>query len=386
MLSPNVASGLQDVSSPAMMEVSPAAGEGRRNYSVIPGDTVYGVAARFDVPIRTLIEVNGLSAPFQLQPGQELVIPVRQEHVVQPGQTVQSIARIHGVDQSSLIRLNRIPPPYVVHAGQRLRLPAPVETATAPAAPVTVDPAPATAPAGGMTVEELPPPTVAAPGPGAAPVDRAAAPPASGGTANPLPVPQTGPVPLPLPPAEMGSAEAAPGDGTPQPTTREPDRGLAPAAGPAASVMPSGPAEPVPAAIPQPPPLSSGKFLWPVNGQIISGFGAKDGGLHNDGINIAAPRGSPVRAAESGVVAYAGNELRGFGNLLLIRHADGWMSAYAHNDTLLVQRGDQVKRGQTIARVGSTGNVSTPQLHFELRRGTRSVDPLKHLRTQDAAS
>ena len=127
------------------------------------------------------------------------------------------------------------------------------------------------------------------------------------------------------------------------------------------------------------PALSGGKFLWPVNGKIVSRFGAKDGGLHNDGLNIAAPQGTPVRAAENGVVAYAGNELRGFGNLLLIRHADGWMSAYAHNDALLVQRGDRVARGQTIARVGRTGNVATPQLHFELRRGAGPVDPLPHL-------
>lgn len=115
--------------------------------------------------------------------------------------------------------------------------------------------------------------------------------------------------------------------------------------------------------------------MWPVNGKIISNFGPTANGLHNDGINIAAPRGTPVHAAENGVVVYAGNQLRGFGNLLLIRHADGWVTAYAHNDTLLVKKGEQVKRGQVIARVGSTGNVSSPQLHFELRKGTEAVDP-----------
>src|SRR5262249_2466334 len=101
-----------------------------------------------------------------------------------------------------------------------------------------------------------------------------------------------------------------------------------------------------------PPPRGSGKFLWPVNGKVVSAYGVKEGGQHNDGINIAAPLGTPVRAADNGVVAYAGNELRGFGNLLLIRHADGWVSAYAHCDALLVKRGDQVKRGKVIARVG----------------------------------
>ncbi|MCH7931873.1 MAG: M23 family metallopeptidase, partial [Proteobacteria bacterium] len=111
----------------------------------------------------------------------------------------------------------------------------------------------------------------------------------------------------------------------------------------------------------------------------VSRFGPKAGGLHNDGINIVAPRGSDVRAAENGVVAYTGNELRGYGNLVLIRHTDGWMSAYAHNETLLVSRGETVRRGQVIARVGSTGNVATAQSHFELRHGARSVNPLKHL-------
>jgi murein DD-endopeptidase MepM/ murein hydrolase activator NlpD len=134
----------------------------------------------------------------------------------------------------------------------------------------------------------------------------------------------------------------------------------------------------------EPTPRSAGKFFWPVNGKVISPFGPKDGGQHNDGINIAAPLGTPVRAAENGVVVYAGNELRGFGNLLLIRHADGWVSAYAHCDTLLVKRGAQVKRGQVIARVGQTGNVDSPQLHFELRKGAQAVDPMTELAPQGA--
>ena len=127
------------------------------------------------------------------------------------------------------------------------------------------------------------------------------------------------------------------------------------------------------------PPQTGQAFLWPVRGRVILGYGPRKGGRHNDGINISARRGSPVRAAESGVVVYAGNELRGFGNLLLIRHAGGWMSAYAHNQRILVSRGDRVRRGQMVARVGSSGNVSKPQLHFELRRGARAVDPRTHL-------
>lgn len=128
-------------------------------------------------------------------------------------------------------------------------------------------------------------------------------------------------------------------------------------------------------------PASSGKgFLWPVRGRVISGFGAKAKGLRNDGINIAAKRGTAVKAAENGVVVYAGNELRGFGNLLLIKHSGGWVTAYAHVDKILVKRGDKVAKGYQIATVGSTGGVSTPQLHFEMRRGRTARDPRKYLR------
>ncbi len=129
----------------------------------------------------------------------------------------------------------------------------------------------------------------------------------------------------------------------------------------------------------KPPPLAAKHFLWPAEGKLLSSFGPKEGGLHNDGINFAVPRGEPLRAAENGVVAYAGNELPGYGNLLLIRHAGGWMSAYAHNEKLLVERGEIVERGQVISRAGSTGNVSSPQTHFELRRNGKPVNPIKYL-------
>jgi len=133
------------------------------------------------------------------------------------------------------------------------------------------------------------------------------------------------------------------------------------------------------APVPKPPARSGSKFSWPVQGKLISGYGTKDKGLHNDGINIAAPRGTTVKASENGVVAYAGNEIRGFGNLLLIKHSGGWVTAYAHNDQLLVKRGDKVSKGQNISKVGSTGSVSKPQLHFELRKGSTAVDPHKYL-------
>lgn len=135
----------------------------------------------------------------------------------------------------------------------------------------------------------------------------------------------------------------------------------------------------------KPPPPSRGGFIWPVSGRVLSKFGTLGKGLQNDGINILARRGTPVRAIQNGVVAYSGNELRGFGNLLLIKHSGGWISAYAHNDQLLVKTGQKVRRGQVISRVGSTGSVDRPQLHFELRRKNRAVDPERYLGRRTAS-
>ena len=131
--------------------------------------------------------------------------------------------------------------------------------------------------------------------------------------------------------------------------------------------------------MPAPAAMSATTFRWPARGRILSSFGEKSNGQVNDGINIAVPEGTSIRASENGTVIYAGNELQGFGNLVLVRHEGDWVTAYAHNSELMVRRGDTVQRGQIIARAGSTGNVTTPQLHFEIRQGSKPVDPLKHL-------
>ena len=140
------------------------------------------------------------------------------------------------------------------------------------------------------------------------------------------------------------------------------------------------------AAVPKPPPASKRKFLLPVRGRLLSHFGSKGRGLRNDGVNIAAPRGTPVRAVENGIVVYSGNALLGFGNMVLLRHDNGLMTAYAHNEMISVSRGDTVRRGQMIATVGSSGNVSAPQLQFEIRKGKRAIDPLKFLPALSAKS
>lgn len=125
---------------------------------------------------------------------------------------------------------------------------------------------------------------------------------------------------------------------------------------------------------------SSSKFSWPVRGTILSHFGAKSNGLFNDGINVSAARGTTVAAAENGVVAYAGNEVKGMGNLIIVQHADGWMTVYAHMDSLSVKRGTKVSVGQKIGTVGATGKVDKPQLHFEIRKGTKAYNPSSYLK------
>jgi murein DD-endopeptidase MepM/ murein hydrolase activator NlpD len=342
------------------------------DYTVVPGDTVHGVASRFQVPIRSLIDSNGLQPPFSLTPGQQLRIPDQRVHVVAPGETLQEISRRYGVDSSTLVRMNAIEPPYAVVVGQSLVLPAPVEPMALAAAPsASAEPAAVetTVPAESVSV---PTPTGSTGGLDAPPV---LLPGTSGEDGAPPPKPDETEAAtdtdadLTTDPASSGAVDPGTEPVQPDPTETEPTASE-PGTTQTAAVDPM---------LIEPAARSSGTFLWPVNGKVVSEFGAAADGLHNDGINIAAPRGTPVRAAENGVVVYSGNELRGFGNLLLVRHADGFVSAYAHNESLLVERGATVERGQTIARVGSSGSVTSPQLHFELRRGTDAVDPREYL-------
>jgi murein DD-endopeptidase MepM/ murein hydrolase activator NlpD len=321
-------------SAPAAAAIEPAAGMRQPGaYSAFPGDTVYGVAQRFGVPVRALIDSNALKPPYRLLPGQQLRVPVREEHVVRAGDSLLAISRIYGLDQSSLARANGIEPPFGLRPGQRLVLPGRVEAnVVTPAVPAPAVSAGSNSGASGsMSVE-------------------------------------------PLPSADPASVAARSGGDSVIP---------APPLKPAATQAPQQ-ADPMIAALPDATPPSSGDFQWPVEGKVVSRFGPKKGGLHNDGINIAAAAGTSVVAAADGVVAYAGNELRGFGNLLLIRHAGGWVTAYAHAEELLVEQGDKVKRGQPVARVGSTGSVSSPQLHFEIRKGTDPVDPFEYLAVKRA--
>jgi murein DD-endopeptidase MepM/ murein hydrolase activator NlpD len=146
-----------------------------------------------------------------------------------------------------------------------------------------------------------------------------------------------------------------------------------------------GPVEPVPApdgsasVSPSNPPEAEPAFNWPVRGQLLAGFGAKINGQQNHGINVAVPEDTSIKAAESGVVVYAGNQLKSYGNLLLVRHPNGYVTVYANAKQLLVKSGDEIKRGQVIAKSGRTGDVDTPQVHFEIRKASAPVDPMPYL-------
>lgn len=360
--------------------------------TVQKGDSAYTLSRRYNVPLRDLIEANKLAAPYRLEVGQRLVLPTSRQYIVQKGDSLYSISRMHNVDVSELTRLNNLTPPYAVQVGQPLRLPGSgdgsgtmiatgVASGAASGGAVPLTPQGTPAGRGSVQAADLPPPGASA----------------SSGSVSSSSIAA---VPLP-PPSKPGvSAEpptAAAGDTTYQPgqaptLLRPPGSKPAPTPIPAPAQAaqpappPAAPQQEVAAAVPPPkpepkaevgapPPRGGARFLWPVKGKLISGYGPKPDGLHNDGLNIAAAKGTAVVAADNGVVAYAGNELRGFGNLLLLKHSDGWITAYAHLDKIEVERGASVKRGQVIARVGQTGGVSSPQLHFELRKGSQAVDP-----------
>jgi murein DD-endopeptidase MepM/ murein hydrolase activator NlpD len=176
---------------------------------------------------------------------------------------------------------------------------------------------------------------------------------------------------------------STPHAGTPVAMAPSPQKAVEQKAAPQPSNVLALAAEPKPAAeSPRVAPDAASKqlsFRWPVRGRVIEGFGATVGGARNDGINLAVPEGTSVKAAEDGEVIYSGNELKGYGNVVLVKHPDGFVSVYAHASDLLVNKGDKVSRGQIIARAGATGNVTQPQLHFELRKGQHPIDPKSYL-------
>jgi murein DD-endopeptidase MepM/ murein hydrolase activator NlpD len=334
--------------------------EGGTPIIVERGETLEIIAHRHGVPVSAIMQANNITSPAMVHPGMHLVIPRYHAapvaaistpvapvaeprysgsvaapvgaprtalaapstvHVVTPGETLNSIARLYNKPVMVLAKVNNIPPTTMVRVGDRIVIPdvreQPRPAAVASAAPVA-------APA----LSSAPPRTQ----------------PAITQSSGPNLAAQESPLS-----ARVAAPTATQNVSAQENTAKTADAGDTPG------------------------------FRWPVRGRVIQAFGPKPNGLQNDGINLAVPEGTPIKAAEDGVVAYAGNELKGYGNLVLVRHANGFVTAYAHASDILVKRGDTVKRGQVIAHSGQTGNVTSPQLHFEIRKGATPVDPAQYL-------
>jgi murein DD-endopeptidase MepM/ murein hydrolase activator NlpD len=310
---------------------------------------------------------------------------------VGPGETLETISRQHGVPVSAIMQSNGITNPASVHAGEHLVIPRlrPAAAAYGPPATRIASTAPAMPPVGPIGA----PRTALAPTAGVHVV-------APGETLHSIARLYGKPVMVlakanNIPPDTMVKVgerivipDVQPGQGSlVAPRAQAP---VAPAAGPDYASAESPHSARV--ATPEPAPATDQNslkvaepagalpsFRWPARGRVIAGFGPSPNGLQNDGINLAVPEGTPIKAAEDGVVAYAGNELKGYGNLVLVRHSNGFVTAYAHASEILVKRGETVKRGEVIAKSGQTGNVTSPQLHFEIRKGSTPVDPAQYL-------
>lgn len=310
----------------------PAATHGKGSVVVQPGDTLYAISRYHQTALQALVEANNLAPPFIIKPGQVLRLPGQ---LGQPGAPPPPAASAQNRIASTVLA----PPVSTVASAEK-----------AGTTPVTAPPKPPLAPERSRAASVVSAPAkTAAPGPGE---DQTSG--VSEATQELADYePEIMPVPKPVPVRQHPPAHETQEK---EPTPRSAESQV-------------------------PPMAARGKdqklvrFIWPAKGPILSDFGPKQNGLHNDGINIAMPPNGAVYAAGEGVVSYAGNGLRGYGNLLLIRHEGGWMTAYAHNAELLVKKGDSVARGQLIARAGRSGGVTQDQLHFEIRQGTKAVNP-----------
>ena len=309
-------------------------------------------------------------------------------HVVGAGDTLITIARRYGKSRSEVARANGLPIEAKVRLGQRLTIPGSgrgVNTASAGRV-LGAPPAPLAVPASAKHATAQKAASVASA------KHEAAKTAAKTRTAALAPLPPAAPAKGHATPAKAAivpgatASKKAAAEAKPAPKTAAappaPQKLAKAETGPVATARLATPANDAKTEAADAAPSATGSipgFRWPVRGRVIAGFGPKSNGQQNDGINLAVPEGTSVKAAEDGVVAYSGNELKGYGNLVLVRHSNGYVTAYAHASQLLVKRGDTIKRGQIIAKAGQTGSVASPQLHFEIRKGSTPVEPTQFL-------
>lgn len=317
-------------------------------YRVKKGDTLDKIADKLDTDVARLKKDNHLKGSA-IRPGQVLKGPrtTRKAYVARSGDTLPDIARRFGVSTEKLRAANGLSRHASVRSGEKIVLPAGYRDHGPVSAPVFREP---------ERTRYAPRPVTPAPEPAlAAPAGEAQTTSPQPGATNTTPPATTTPsTPRPYTPSPYTSRPYAP----PAVTNGPP---LAPQAAP----------PPTDAQISE---LGRGRFQWPVKGQIISDFGPKTPGQRNDGINIQANTGDPVHAAAGGDVVYAGDQVPGFGNLVLIKHADGWVSAYGHLSKVEVKMQQKVVQGQEIGQAGTTGGVTEPQVHFEVRYAPNPLD------------
>jgi murein DD-endopeptidase MepM/ murein hydrolase activator NlpD len=322
---------------------APAAATRGGTIIVEPGQTLYSIGRANGMTVATLASANGIKPPYEVHAGQRIRIPGVDEphaeaayapvnqnfstktsvHRVESGETLFSLGRSYGVHPYKIADLNDLSHNATLTVGQKVRIPH------------------------GKSAERIESEDTQTPESVEEPSERYA----EEGTDQKRNLETDSENGYALPEDESSGSSAGEEQSEEQPATE-----------------------------------MVNSFRWPVKGRVISKFGSKPGGARNEGINIAVPEGTSVRAADGGVVAYAGNELKGYGNLVLIRHDGGWVTAYAHNRQLFVKRGDTVRRGDVIAKAGQTGSVESPQLHFELRKGATAVDPLRYLTAAQASN
>jgi murein DD-endopeptidase MepM/ murein hydrolase activator NlpD len=304
---------------------------------------------------------------------------------VMPGDTLSVISQRHGVPMSAILAANALRDSNSIRVGQTLRIPASVVSPNAVATLTPETPSQpsvaemAARPIPSIPAMNAPPPAAPRPVVAVAKPQKPAKPDIDKDAERELLVSarMTSLAKPSLKPRDFAMNAKPPMTGMGGPLiTQKPQQ--------MAAVEPSKPISGAPAPGGQPDDFTAtNKFIWPVTGRVISSFGERTGGYANDGINIEVAEGTPVKASDHGVVIYAGNELAGFGNLLLVKHSNGFVTAYAHNSKLLVKKGAKVRQGEVIAQAGKSGDVDKPQVHFEIRRGDRPVDPKRYI---DSAS
>ena len=314
------------------------------------GDNVQRLAKNANLNIEDLLSMNGLIGAENLSPGQVLKTPLPSEITVIEGDSIDTISRALGIDRQQLITENKLRYPFALVRGQILKIPQKqFESVTSiPTVSAVNNPS--------VAVNELPP--------------------VSGG---PISTTQTT-TGQTLHTSRQGVITEE--ELAPPPNSKSAEPVLPPLQQPLQTASIGQPVKPEISQTKRsndPLPSTAPRFSWPVNGSIVSDFGPKTDGQKNEGIDIGAPQGTAVRSSAMGDVVYVGDNVAGFGNLILIRHGGGYATAYGHVQNPLVKRGDRVMPGQAIAQVGKTGNASTPRLHFEVRKGTTAVNPNTYL-------